>query len=168
MKIFKKILAVILVLVFVIFLFLQFALPPIAANYIEKHSNEWIGRQVKIKDFHWNLLALEIHLNGFSLLEQDAKAEFLGWDNLSLNISPLALLTKTAKLQYFTLNGFRANVVQQGDQFNFSDILSRFSADASKDSILDSTAVIEVQNINDSTTINTSKSDSLAPSFEEL
>ena len=98
MKIFKKILAVILVLVFVIFLFLQFALPPIAANYIEKHSNEWIGRQVKIKDFHWNLLALEIHLNGFSLLEQDAKAEFLGWDNLSLNISPLALLTKTAKL----------------------------------------------------------------------
>lgn len=165
MKIFKKILAVILVLVFVIFLFLQFALPPIAANYIEKHSNEWIGRQVKIKDFHWNLLALEIHLNGFSLLEQDAKAEFLGWDNLSLNISPLALLTKTAKLQYFTLNGFRANVVQQGDQFNFSDILSRFSADASKDSILDSTTVIEVQNINDSTTINTSKSDSLAPSF---
>ena len=82
-----------------------------------------------------------------------------------MNISPLALLTKTAKLQYFTLNGFRANVVQQGDQFNFSDILSRFSVDASKDSILDSTAVIEVQNINDSTTINTSKNDSLAPSF---
>ncbi|MEE0876811.1 MAG: hypothetical protein UIH18_05905, partial [Fibrobacteraceae bacterium] len=123
MKIFKKVLAVFCVLVFTLVLFIQFLFPPIAASYIEKHSAEWIGRQVKIKDFHWSLLSFEIHLNGFTLLEQDNQTEFVGWDNFSLDLSPLALLTGTGKLESLKLNGLRANVFQNGEHFNFSDIL---------------------------------------------
>lgn len=123
MKIFKKLLAVFCVLVFTLVLFIQFAVPKIAASYVEKHSAEWIGRQVKINDFHWNLLSFEIHLNGVTLFEKDNQTEFVGWDNFSLDISPLALLTGTGKLESLKLNGLRANVIQNGEHFNFSDIL---------------------------------------------
>lgn len=123
MKIFKKLLAVFCALILVLALFIQFLFPPIAASYVEKHSAEWIGRQVKINDFHWNLLSFEIHLNGVTLFEQDNQTEFVGWDNFSLDISPLALLTGTGKLESFKLNGLRANVIQNGEHFNFSDIL---------------------------------------------
>jgi hypothetical protein len=123
MKIFKKLLAVFCALILVLALFIQFAVPKIAASYVEKHSAEWIGRQVKINDFHWSLLSFEIHLNGVTLFEQDNQTEFVGWDNFSLDISPLALLTGTGKLESFKLNGLRANVIQNGEHFNFSDIL---------------------------------------------
>ena len=43
--------------------------------------------------------------------------------NFSLDISPLALLTGTGKLESLKLNGLRANVIQNGEHFNFSDIL---------------------------------------------
>lgn len=135
MKHVKKILAILLIVFLFFFIFLQFAVPPIAASYVEKHSKEFLGRQVKIEDFHWNLLTFEIHLNGIVLFEQDEKTEFVGLDNLSINVSPLALITGKGKLEYLKLNGLRANVVQQGDQFNFSDILEKFAPKDTTDSI---------------------------------
>lgn len=148
MKIFKKILAVFCVLVFTLVLFIQFLFPPIAASYIEKHSAEWIGRQVKINDFHWSLLSFEIHLNGVTLLEQDNQTEFVGWDNFSLDLSPLALLTGTGKLESLKLNGLRANVIQNGEHFNFSDILeflNKENQDSLSTAQKENTTVIENQ-----------------------
>ncbi len=148
MKIFKKVLAVFCVLVFTLVLFIQFLFPPIAASYIEKHSAEWIGRQVKINDFHWSLLSFEIHLNGVTLLEQDNQTEFVGWDNFSLDLSPLALLTGTGKLESLKLNGLRANVIQNGEHFNFSDILeflNKENQDSLSTAQKENTTVIENQ-----------------------
>lgn len=140
-KILKIIVATIAILLCIVFLFLQYAVPPIAKSYIEKHSKEFVGRNILIGDFSWNLPSINVTLKDLKVLEQDDSTEFVGFDYMNVDISPLALITKKAKLESFTLKGLRATVLQSGDRFNFTDILEFLAKNAVADSTADSAKV---------------------------
>lgn len=133
-KIIKILIVAILSVLCVVFLFIQFAVPPIAKAYVKKHSNEFIGREIKIGEFKWNIATLNITLKDVQVMEDDKSTEFAGFDYMNVKVSPLALITGTAKLEHFTLKGLRATVVQSGDRFNFTSIIEYLAKKAESDS----------------------------------
>ncbi len=149
MKLFKKILAFLLVITFLLFLILEFAVPPLAASYVQKHSKEWIGRKVTVDSFSWNLLSLKISLQNVSVFESDDSTEFIGFDNLYIDLNPLALITGCAELESFTLHQLRARVIQNGERFNFSEILDFLNAKSDTlDTLATSTDSLQIINEN--------------------
>lgn len=126
MKIFRIILLALFVLVSVVFLILQFLTPSVVANYVEKHSKEWIGRKVKIGSLSWNLPELKFTLKDVWMLDSNDAEKFVGFDYLRLDLSTPALLKLDVKLEELTIEGLGANVERNGEHFNFDDLLTRF------------------------------------------
>lgn len=158
MKKFLKFLFVLIIILTAIkYLFLQFAVPPIAAALVEKHSKEYIGRQVTIGEFSWVLHSLDITLKDVKVYEQDDSTEFVGFDYLNVNVSPIALISKTAKLENLTLEGLRATVLKSGDRFNFTDILEFLASNSTDtfkaDSLAADTTAQQPQSADSSTVL---------------
>jgi hypothetical protein len=102
---------------------------PIAKSYIEKHSKEICHRVVKIDKLNLNLFRGVLKIKGFQMLEENEKEEFLTFDELKINISLMKLLAKEVKLTEVKLVKPDADIIQNGDRFNFTDILDHFSSD---------------------------------------
>lgn len=126
MKIFRIVLLALFILVSVIFLILQFLTPSVVANYVEKHSKEWIGRKVKIGSLSWNLPELKFTLKDVWMLDSNDAEKFVGFDYLRLDLSTPALLKLDVRLEELTIEGLGATVEKNGEHFNFDDLLARF------------------------------------------
>jgi hypothetical protein len=79
------------------------------------------------------------------MLEQNNEDEFIGFDEFFINISPFQVLRKRIYVSEVHLIGSRANILQKGDQFNFSDLLERIS-----DSTALSLDTLEYEDVDDS------------------
>lgn len=121
-----KILKVVLIILGVLvglFLLMALLISPIAKSYIEKHSPELIGRQVTMDDLSINLFKTSVEIDGFRITEQDMKTDFVTFDTLKVAMNPFKLLSNEIHLKYITLVGPDVKIVNQGDRFNFSDLL---------------------------------------------
>lgn len=125
------ILIVLVALAAIIFTTLKIA-PSVVKNYIVTHSEELIGRKLNIGDVSLNPFTFTVTVDSFAIYEQDAKIPFVSFDKFRINVNPTKLLTKEINVSEIYLKGLYAHAVQNGDKFNFSDILEKF---ASKDSL---------------------------------
>lgn len=112
----------------VVLILLSLLAGPIAKLYIEKHSKEICNRVVKIDKLNINLFRGVLKIKGFQMLEENEKRVFLTFDELKINITLPKLLAKEVKLTEVKLVKPDAVVVQNGDRFNFSDIIDHFSS----------------------------------------
>lgn len=118
----------------VIILLIFFFISPIAKYMVEKHSKEWIGRQIWINKLDINIFKGTVVTDGFRLLEKDDKTNFVSFDTLSVAINPMKLLSHEINVRYITLDKPRIRIVQDDSIFNFTDIIKRFSKkDTTKD-----------------------------------
>lgn len=129
MKRVLKISAVIVGSVLGLLLLLSVLAGPIAKSYIEKHSKELCHRVVKIDKLRVNLFSGVLKIKGLQVFEENEKDNFLTFDELKVNITLLKLLAKEVRLTEVKLVKPNASIIQNGDQFNFSDILNHFSSD---------------------------------------
>jgi hypothetical protein len=112
----------------VVLLALVLALFPIGIKwYILKNSREIIGRQITVDKIRFNYLNGGVRVQNFKLYETDGTSEFAGIDNFEMNLGLLGLLKRNIVLSSVHIDGLRANILQDGDRFNFSDLLYRFS-----------------------------------------
>lgn len=132
MKKVLKILGITLGTVVGVLMLLSLLAGPIAKSYIEKHSKELCHRVVKIDKLNLNLFRGVLKIKGFKMLEENEKEEFLTFDELKINISLMKLLAKEVKLTEVKLVKPEADIVQNGDRFNFTDIIDHFSSDDEK------------------------------------
>lgn len=132
MKKVLKILGITLGTVVGVLILLSLLAGPIAKSYIEKHSKELCHRVVKIDKLNLNLFRGVLKIKGFKMLEENEKEEFLTFDELKINISLMKLLAKEVKLTEVKLVKPEADIVQNGDRFNFTDIIDHFSSDDEK------------------------------------
>ena len=102
-----------------------FFLPYLLKRYIEKHSVEWIDRQITIDYLVLNPFTFKYGLYGVKCTEPKGSTEtFVGWKEIS---------TRSNLWAGFQENHWRFTAVrivdpyvhisQQGDRFNFSDLL---------------------------------------------
>ena len=101
----------------------------IAKGYINGHGEELTGRRVEVKHVGLNLLTGRVAVRGLQVYEEDGSTAFAGFDTLDVRALLLQLPFKTVNLRHITLSGLHANLLQDGEQFNFSSLIQHFSSD---------------------------------------
>lgn len=101
--------------------------PRVAKSYIEEHSTELVGRRIRIESISFNPFRFSVSVKGFALYEKDAATKFVAFREFYVNADPLRLLTGNICLSEVRLDSPYARVVNDGKEFNFSDILARFA-----------------------------------------
>lgn len=119
------------------FVFLLFAIVSlfggsIAKNYVNKHSQELLGRQANIEHVGINLFNGHVAVNGLCIFEENGKDSFAGFDTLDISVSLFKLIGHTVYVRHITLAGLNVNVLQNGDRFNFSSIIDHFASDSTE------------------------------------
>lgn len=99
--------------------------PRIAKSYIEKHSKEMVGRQLKITSLKLNVFTGRVVVVGFKMLEANDKQVFVSFDSLEVRIKLLKLLRKELLVKNVLLVNPQITILQNGSTFNFSDLLKR-------------------------------------------
>lgn len=115
--------------------------PRIAKNYIENHSVELVGRRVQIESVSFNPFRFALSVRGFAIFEKDDSTKFAAFREFYVNADPLRLLTGNVCLSEVRLDSPFARVSKDGETFNFSDILERFSSADSAKPLADSLAM---------------------------
>ena len=97
--------------------------PGFVKDYIVAHSEEFIGRKVAIESVTLNPFTFVVNVDSFAIMEQDGTTPFVAFDKFRINMDPLKIVTKTAAVSEIYMKGLYVHVTQNGDKFNFSDIL---------------------------------------------
>ena len=128
--------------------------PGIAKNYVVEHSEELIGRKMKIESIDFSPLSFTITVDDFAIFEPDGTTPFVAFEKFRINANPTRLIAKEISVSEIYLKGLYTRVTQKGDKFNFSDILDKFAADSTADTTaaeeakVDSTAADSAQALN--------------------
>ena len=134
--------------------------PSIAKNYVVAHSEEIIGRKMKIENVDFSPFTFTVTVDDFAIYEPDGTTPFVAFEKFRINVNPTRLIAKEISVSEIYLKGLYTRVTQKGDQFNFSDILDKFAAD----STADTTAAKEEPKV-DSTAADTAQALNLDPSL---
>jgi hypothetical protein len=108
---------------FLVFIFIS----PIVKYLIEKNSIEWTGRQITIDKLRINPLTGTIRFVDFQMLEQKSTEKFIAVKDLSVSIDITKLIASKYDIKQVIINGLYLNIVQEGEHFNYDDILKKFS-----------------------------------------
>lgn len=109
--------------VVVLIIIILFATPRIARKYIVNNSHELIGRNINIDKIRFNYFTGELRIHELKLYEQDKKSVFIGFNKLLVNLDYWPLFNNELMISEIRLNDFYTNVEQNGDVFNFSDLI---------------------------------------------
>ena len=126
-------LIVLAALIVIVFAALKVA-PGIAKNYIVNHSEEIIGRKMKIENVEFSPFSFTVTVDDFAIYEPDGTTPFVAFEKFRINVNPTHLIKKEISVSEIYLKGLYTRVAQKGDKFNFSDILYKFATDSTADS----------------------------------
>lgn len=126
MKKWIKILLITLGIIAVLVVTTILLLPPIAKNYIEKHSKELVGRQITIEKLRFNVLNGKLRIDQIAMLEPDDSTTFASLGNFYTKIHLLPLLRQRVHIDAVLIDKPYLNIYQDGTSFNFDDLLTRF------------------------------------------
>ena len=115
----KKVLILIAVL---IGLFL-WSIPLLLEYYLEKKDVEWIGREVEVTDIDFNPFTGKVAVYNAFLYERDGSTPFISIGAIETNIRWLSFLKSVFELEYVTITDPVINIIQNGDAFNFDDLI---------------------------------------------
>lgn len=104
---------------------------PIAKGYINGHGEELTGRKVVVDHVGINLFSGNVCVRDLEVYEDNGEDVFVGFDTLDVSVRLLKIPFKTLHFGHITLAGLHANVVQEGQRFNFSSLLEHFASDDS-------------------------------------
>lgn len=129
--------------------------PGVAKNYVVEHSEEIIGRKMKIENVEFSPFTFTVTVDDFAIFEPDGTTPFVAFEKFRINVNPTRLLAKEISVSEIYLKGLYTRVAQRGDLFNFSDILNKFAADSTADTTaakektkVDTTAADSAQALN--------------------
>ena len=148
-KAIKIVLISLVALIVLIFAALKLA-PGFIKDYVVAHSEEFIGRKMAIEDVSLNPFTFTVNVDKFALMEQDGTTPFVSFEKFRINVDPLKILSKTAAVSEIYMKGLYVHVTQNGDKFNFSDILDFLakSDTAATDTVAKDTAAADTGMVN--------------------
>jgi hypothetical protein len=123
-----KITAIILISVLVILIALFFAISPIAKYIIEKNSEEWTGRKITISSLFINLWKWNVTVKELKVYESNTDDIFFSAGKIYTDISVWPILKGEYKINTVQIVAPNVVVEQNGEHFNFDDLVKRFTA----------------------------------------
>jgi uncharacterized protein involved in outer membrane biogenesis len=106
---------------------------PITKYLIEKYDVEYTGREITLDWAYVNPFTGYVHLDDLVIYEHESDEAFLSMKGLSANLSMHKLLSKTYEITKVKLKKPVGYVIQNEKDFNFSDLIERFSSDSTKE-----------------------------------
>ena len=105
-------------------LVIAFFLPYLLKRYIEDHSAEWIDRQVRIDRIVLNPFTFTYAVKGVTCTEPKSEEVFVSWEKIEVK-SNLWKAFRSNQWRFYDLRIVKPyfHIVQNGDRFNFSDLL---------------------------------------------
>lgn len=131
MKIIKP-LIITLGIIIVLLVIIALLTPPVAKNYIVKHSKELTGRQIRLQGLYLNIFTGYVRLTGFELLEEDEQDAFVTFDTLSIDMSLYRLLASEIRVNHINLVNPHLKIWQKGSAFNFDDLIALGGTDTTQ------------------------------------
>ena len=113
-----------------LFAILAIIASPIAKHIVNTKGEAIIGRQLHAEHVRVNIYTGGVTLEEFQCFEPNGTTDFVYWDRLYVNIAYPRLLSHYVKIRHLHLDGCRAQVLQNKDKLNFSDIIERFTKNA--------------------------------------
>lgn len=112
-----------------VLLVVSVAAGPIAKGYLNHHSQKLIGQRAEVGHVGLNLFTGRLKVHDLEVYEDDSQTLYAGFDTLDLRLHLLQLPFRTVNLRHLTLSGLHANILQDGERFNFSSIIDHFASD---------------------------------------
>lgn len=104
-----------------------FAVPPILKSVLEKQLSAQLEREAHVSQVDFNPYALSLRLADVSVRARDGE-EFVGFDELYINLSAASLFKAAAVVDEIRLQGPRVRVVRLADgQYDISDLIEKWS-----------------------------------------
>ncbi|WP_289529936.1 DUF748 domain-containing protein [Labilibaculum sp. K2S] len=122
----KIIIGSIAIVLFFIFLMLS----AIVRYWVNKNSEERIGRKIEISELHFNYAKVSARVKGFKLYELDGNSSFVSFEELYVNINPWKLLSGEYSVSEIYLDGLNASVIKNLEGFNFNDLIKEDNSQA--------------------------------------
>jgi Domain of Unknown Function (DUF748) len=119
-----KILSASVAVILVLFLLL---LSPVAKWYIEKNSEEWTGRKIVMEKLGLNLFNGSVSIEQLRVFERDKTEVFFSMQDFYLNLELWKAINKQYEISEVTMRGPAVSVIQEGDSFNFDDLIAHFT-----------------------------------------
>lgn len=157
---------IVLIVLAALFILLIAALkigPTIAKNYVVSHSEELIGRKMNIASVNFSPTTFTVEVDSFAILEPDGTTPFVAFEKFRINVNPTRLLAKEISVSEIYLKGLYTRVIQNGERFNFSDILDKL-AEGDTTATDSAASVTEVQSAADTTSADSAQALNLNPS----
>lgn len=132
-KSFLIIMGSILLFVLTIILFIS----PITKYLIEKYDEKFIGREITLGWVYLNPFNGYVHLHNLIVFESklsgalvSSDSVFLSVKGVTANIAIFKLLSKTFEINKLTLNRPKGIIIQNKTDFNFNDLITKFTPDS--------------------------------------
>ncbi|HEY3369577.1 MAG TPA: DUF748 domain-containing protein [Prolixibacteraceae bacterium] len=122
-------LLVVVVFVGLVILFIS----PITKRLIERYDYKYTGREIKMDRAYVNPFTGYIDFTNFRIYESKSDSVFLSVRDLSLNMTLHKLLSKTYEISQLTIDQPSVKILQDKKNFNFNDLIAKFSG--AKDTI---------------------------------
>ena len=100
---------------------------PIAKNYVEKHDNKLLGREVSVGKIRVNPFFGKLKIKELTLFEDDGVTPFVCFDRFETKIRLRDLMNNRLWVKHAMLSGLQVNVEQNRDWFNFNSFLEYFN-----------------------------------------
>lgn len=97
--------------------------PTLSENYIEDNDLELIGREIEIGDIDFNYFTGELEVIGLDLKENESAETFVSFDELLVDLWVSKLFGGSVYVEKVRLSGLYAQISQEGENFNFDDLL---------------------------------------------
>lgn len=107
-----------------------FAAPRFAKSYLERHSKEWTGRRITVDRLRIGYFTGTLRVDGLAMYEQDDTTAFFRFSRFRINLDYLPLFRSEIRVASVSLEAPYVQVLQNGERFNFSDLLELGGSDS--------------------------------------
>lgn len=124
---------------------------PICEWAIEKYCEDYIGRKVEMEDLSINLLMGTVRIEKLEIKEHSSEEIWLSCNEIKAGIHSGKLLTGSYIVPEVFVDGLKATVIQQGDHFNFDDLLNlpaRYTTQAAQPETSAGPTIWEIHQVN--------------------
>ncbi|HLY69641.1 MAG TPA: DUF748 domain-containing protein [Puia sp.] len=125
---FKKIFKLIVAAVLVFFIVIPVFISPIAKYLIQKYGEKYTGRKITMDWAYVNPFTGYVHLQNLKIHEYKSDSLFLLTKGLSVHFALAKFLHHTFEIESLTLDHPVIKVIKDGKTFNFDDVIDKLSS----------------------------------------
>lgn len=126
----KRVLVLVGMAVLLLLCATAFFMPYLLKRHIEKHSVAWIGRTITIDHIILNPFTLTYAVNGVKCSEPGSDETFVSWKSIGVKTDLWdGFRNKVWRFRSLRVEDPYFHITQQGDRFNFSDLLEMGGSD---------------------------------------